>query len=398
MNNIQLPGESSKRLLPVKTEGKSMIRVGIVGATGFVAEELVRILMQHPAAQVTELVSSSHQGKRLDEVFPSFKGFAPLILSVYDEVRLGATCDVVFLALPHGKSAPLAAGLLSQGLKVIDLSADFRYQSRQQYETTYKVSHCCPDLLPHAAYGLCEIYEDRIAKSNLVANPGCYTTCSLLSLIPLVENGILQPESIIIDAKSGVSGAGNHLSQTSQFTSVSGNFKAYGVGNHRHTSEIEEQLGFHLPADSVETIDPGETAVGNDCVSSPPKRTVNISFTPHLLPVKRGILTTIYGSPAKGKAFGPSAEQEVTAVYRKYYGGKPFVHINPPGEMPELSHVVGSNGFHLGFVIDRRVNRIIVTSVIDNLIKGAAGQAIQNMNLLFGLDQTTGLRLPAWYL
>jgi N-acetyl-gamma-glutamyl-phosphate reductase len=368
-----------------------MIRVGIVGATGFVAEELVRILMQHPAAQVVELVSSSHQGKRLDEIFPSFKGFSPLMLSSYDEIRLAANCDVVFLALPHGKSAPKAEGLLAHGLKVIDLSADFRYKSQNLYEKTYKVDHCCPDLLRHAVYGLCEIYEDRIAKASLVANPGCYTTCSLLSLIPLVETGYINPASVIIDAKSGISGAGNHLSLDNQFASVSGNFKAYAVGNHRHTSEIEEQLGFHLP---------GKVASSGSMPGSLPDSTaanqVNISFTPHLLPVKRGILATIYATPTK--VFGSDAEQEVTAIYRQYYGGKPFVHINPHGEMPELTHVVGSNGFHLGFVIDRRVKRIIITAVIDNLIKGAAGQAIQNMNLLFGLDQTSGLRNPAWYL
>ncbi len=350
-----------------------MIRVGIVGATGFVAEELVRILMSHPTAQVVELVSSSHQGKRLDEIFPSFRGFSPIILSSYNELRLAEKCDVVFLALPHGKSAPMAEGLLSHGLKVIDLSADFRYQSQSLYEKTYNVDHCCPGLLKHAVYGLCEIYEDRIAKASLVANPGCYTTCSLLSLIPLLETGFIEPASIIIDAKSGISGAGNHLSQANQFASVSGNFKAYGVGTHRHTSEIEEQLGFHLPGQEV-----------------------RISFTPHLLPVKRGILTTIYATPSK--PFGPQAEQEAMALYRQYYGGKPFVHINPPGVMPELNHVVGSNAFHLGFVLDRRVNRVIITSVLDNLIKGAAGQAIQNMNLLFHLDQTSGLRFPAWYL
>jgi N-acetyl-gamma-glutamyl-phosphate reductase len=364
-----------------------MIRVGIVGATGFVAEELVRILMQHPAAQVVELVSSSHQGNRLDEIFHSFRGFSPLVLSSYDEVRLAANCDVVFLALPHGKSAPMAEGLLAHGLKVIDLSADFRYQSQSLYEKTYHVDHCCPALLRHAVYGLCEIYEDRIVKASLVANPGCYTTCSLLSLIPLVETGFVEPESIIIDAKSGISGAGNHLSQSNQFTTVSGNFKAYSVGNHRHTSEIEEQLSLHLPTKMGLT---GSTS-GSEISGQ-----VSISFTPHLLPVKRGILTTIYATPMK--AFGPKAEQEVTDIFRQYYGGKPFIYVNPAGEMPELTHVVGSNGFHLGFVIDRRVNRIIITAVLDNLIKGAAGQAIQNMNLLFGLDQTSGLRTPAWYL
>jgi N-acetyl-gamma-glutamyl-phosphate reductase len=358
-----------------------MIRVGIVGATGFVAEELVRILMQHPAAQVVELVSSSHQGKRLDEIFPSFRGFSPLVLSSYDAVRLAANCDVVFLALPHGKSAPMAEGLLSHGLKVIDLSADFRYKNQELYQKTYQVDHCCPGLLKHAVYGLSEINEDKIAKASLVANPGCYTTCSLLSLIPLMETGFIQPASIIIDAKSGISGAGNHLSHANQFANVSGNFKAYSVGNHRHTSEIEEQLSLHLP----------ESAKGENSQAQ-----VGISFTPHLLPVKRGILSTIYATPTK--AFGPEAEQEVTAIYRQYYGGKPFIHIDPPGEMPELNHVVGGNSFHLGFVIDRRVNRMIITAVIDNLIKGAAGQAIQNMNLLFGLDQTSGLRTPAWYL
>jgi N-acetyl-gamma-glutamyl-phosphate reductase len=364
-----------------------MIRVGIVGATGFVAEELIRILMQHPSAQVVELVSSSNQGKRLDEIFPSFKGFSNLTLASFDEARIAANCDVVFLALPHGKSAPLAKGLLANGIKVIDMSADFRYRSQALYESTYKVEHCCPELLEHAVYGLCEIYEDKIAKASLVANPGCYTTCSLLSMIPLAESGYIRPESIIIDAKSGVSGAGNHLTQSSQFTSVSGNFKAYGVGTHRHTTEIEEQLGLHLPGQGEK----GAVAEAGGATTNP-----TISFTPHLLPIKRGILTTIYASPVQ--PFGPEAEQEIRAIYREYYGGKPFIQINPTGEMPELNHVVGSNGFHLGFVVDRRVNRIIVASVIDNLVKGAAGQGIQNMNLMFGLDQTSGLRSPAWYL
>ena len=222
-----------------------MIRVGIVGATGFVAEELFRILMQHPGAQVVEMVSSSHEGQRLDGIFPSFKGFSPLMLTSYDEARLADNCDVVFLALPHGKSAALAAGLLSKGLKVIDLSADFRYKSQALYEETYQVSHCCPELLSHSVYGLCEIHEEQIAKAALVANPGCYTTCSLLSLIPLVEEGLIHPGRVIIDAKSGISGAGNHPSAANQFAAVHGNFKAYSVGTHRHTTEIEEQLGLH---------------------------------------------------------------------------------------------------------------------------------------------------------
>lgn len=363
-----------------------MIRVGIIGATGYVAEELFRILLQHPGAQVVEMVSSSHHGQRLDEVFPSFKGFTSLVLSSYDQLRLAERCDVVFLALPHGKSAPFAETLLAQGLKVIDLSADFRYQSKTRYENTYRVTHCCPELLNHAVYGLCEIYEDRIAKASLVANPGCYTTCSLLPLIPLVESGFIQPQSIIIDAKSGISGAGNHPNPANQFAMVSGNFKAYGVGTHRHTTEIEEQLGLHLPKELE------RTGLGEE-------DKVRVSFTPHLLPVKRGILATIYASPFDAShGFGAEAEAEITEIYRAYYSGKPFIHINPPGEMPELSHVVGSNGFHLGFVVDRRVNRLVITSVIDNLIKGAAGQAIQNMNLLYHLDQTTGLRFPAWYL
>lgn len=369
-----------------------MIRVGIVGATGFVAEELYRILVQHPDARVVEMVSSSHAGQRLDQIFPSFKGFSSLKLVSYDETRLAENCDVVFLALPHGKSAALAEGLLSKGIKVIDLSADFRYKSQALYEKTYGVSHCCPDLLSHSVYGLSEINGEQIAKASLVANPGCYTTCSLLSLIPLVEAGLIHPGRVIIDAKSGISGAGNHPSAANQFAAVHGNFKAYSVGTHRHTTEIEEQLGFHLPASGTDGFSGFE-------MGGTPDDQVRVSFTPHLLPVNRGILTTIYTEPLDSdKEFGPNAEETITSIYQERYGGKPFIHINPPGEQPELSHVVGSNGFHLGFVVDRRVNRLVITSVIDNLIKGAAGQAMQNMNILYGLDQTTGLRLPAWYL
>lgn len=360
-----------------------MIRAAIVGATGYVAEELYRLLLQHPGARVVEAVSSGSRGKKLEDVYPSLRGFGTPELAEYDENRLIAHCDVVFLALPHGASGPLAKGLLAGGLKVIDLSADFRYKNRQTYEDTYRVSHCAPELLEHSVYGLCEIYGEKISKAALVANPGCYTTCSLLSLIPLLESGYIQAEDLLIDAASGISGAGAGLAADKQFARVDGNFKAYGVGVHRHTSEIEEQLGFHLPHGI-----PGS--------ATPSNAGVQVQFTPHLLPVKRGILATLYARPKT--PFGESAEGDIAGIYREYYGGKPFIQILAPGEQPELSHVVGSNQFHLGYVADRRTGRLVVTAALDNLIKGAAGQAIQNMNLLFGLDQTTGLRSPAWYL
>ena len=366
-----------------------MIRAAIVGATGYVAEELYRLLLSHPGARVVEAVSSGSSGKKLEDVYPSLRGFGTPVLADYDEDRLVSHCDVVVLALPHGASGPLVKGLLAGGIKVVDLSADFRYKDAAVYEETYKIAHPAPELLAHSVYGLCEVYGEKISKASLVANPGCYTTCSLLSLIPLLESGFIRPDGLIIDASSGISGAGAGLKAENQFARVDGNFRAYGVGTHRHTSEIEEQLGFFRPAK------PGASAPGpaNGAAAASP---VQVQFTPHLLPLKRGILATIYAEPAR--PFTESAEAEIAAVYREYYGGKPFIQILSPGEQPELSHVVGSNQFHLGYVADRRTGRLIVTAVLDNLIKGAAGQAIQNMNLLFGLDQTTGLRTPAWYL
>lgn len=368
-----------------------MIRAAIVGATGYVAEELYRLLLQHPGARVVEAVSAGSSGRKLEDVYPSLRGFGTPVLAEYDENRLVSHCDVVFLALPHGASGPLAKGLLAGGVKVIDLSADFRYKNPAAYEETYKVVHPAPELLEHGVYGLCEIYGEKISKASLVANPGCYTTCSLLSLIPLLERGAIRPEGIIIDASSGISGAGAALKAEHQFARVDGNFKAYSVGVHRHTSEIEEQLGFHLPLEQQQSSVPAGTGAPTNGSGQ-----VKVQFTPHLLPVKRGILATIYATPAL--PFHGETEGELLEIYRDYYGGKPFVQILPSGAQPELSHVVGSNQFHLAFVADRRTGRLIITGVLDNLVKGAAGQAIQNMNLMFGLDQTTGLRTPAWFL
>ena len=255
------------------------------------------------------------------------------------------------------------------GKKIIDLSADFRYRDRSVYEAWYPVVHPCPDLLKDAVYGLPELYRQRIAQAQIVGNPGCYTTCAILALAPLIKNKLIDPSTLIIDAKSGVTGAGRGAKAEMQFCEVNENFKAYGVATHRHTSEIEQELGL-LAEESL-----------------------TVSFTPHLLPIQRGILSTGYARLTR-----PVCHAEVMSLYEQIYRDAPFVILRGEGDLPEIKHVRGSNYIHIGFVIDPRTQRIIVVSTLDNLIKGAAGQAIQNMNLMFGLDESTGLNTPAWYL
>lgn len=346
-----------------------MIRTGIVGATGYAAAELLRILSAHPQAEVCALASDSSAGTPISHIYPSMHHFCDLTMETLDTQRLGKECDVVFLALPHGVSAACAAQLLEAGCRVIDLSADFRYRDLTAYEKTYGVTHPCPQLLSEAVYGLSEIYAAEVAAARIVGNPGCYTTCANLALIPPVAKGLVDPTSIIIDAKSGVTGAGRKPSPDNHFPEVDENFKAYKVAAHRHTSEIEQE------------------------VSAAAGKPIRLSFTPHLLPVKRGILATIYASVTE--SFSVKALYD---AYAAYYAQQPFVYIHPQGRLPELKYVNGSNMAHIGFVYDEATRRVIILSALDNLIKGAAGQAVQNMNLMFGLEQTTGLMTPPWYL
>ncbi len=346
-----------------------MTRIGIVGATGYAGLELLRLLSGHPGVELTHLVSQSYEGQRIEDVYPSLRGCVSMQLDAVDYPALAAACDIVFTALPHGAAADAITQLIAGGTKVVDLSADFRYQDPNVYAQWYKQAHKNPELLKEAVYGLTEIHREAIKKSRLVGNPGCYTTCAILALAPLLGQGIVNPDNLIVDAKSGVSGAGAKPSSTVHFCEVGESLKAYSVATHRHTSEIEQELSL---------------AAGRNIV---------LSFTPHLLPIKRGILSTIYANLAPGKTAG-----DAMAAYQSAYADEPFVTVYKQGDLPEIKHINGSNRCAIGFTLDERLNRLVIVSCLDNLIKGAAGQAIQNMNLLLGLDETMGLEAAAWYL
>lgn len=340
-----------------------MIKVGIVGASGYTGGELVRLLAGHPEAKVTAITSRSHAGKKLEEVFPVFAGWDGPVFAGSDSPEGVADCDLVFLAVPHGVAMEIAPALLAKGQKVIDLGADFRFRDPQVFETWYKHEHSQPELTKTAAvYGLPELYRDRIKQAQVIGNPGCYPTSIILGSYPFIKAGIIDLKRIIIDSKSGVSGAGRKADLAYNFSELVGNFKAYGLPNHRHTPEIEQELSLLA----------GEPVV--------------VSFTPHLLPVARGILTTLHLELTQPLTTA-EAEQLVVEAYRD----EPFVKLIKAPALPELKGVVGTNFCHIGVRVDARTGQLIVISVIDNMVKGAAGQAVQNMNLLFGLAETTGL-------
>jgi N-acetyl-gamma-glutamyl-phosphate reductase len=342
-----------------------VIKATVVGATGYAGAELMRILSGHKDVSVKHAVSKSFAGKRLSEIYPNFKSH-DYILEELDVKAICSDSDVVFTSLPHGTSGEVVSALLEHGVCVIDLSGDFRYNDASVYESWYGVRHTAPQLLSQGVYGLPEIYRERIAASKLVGNPGCYTTCAILPLYPLLKQGLIEPGGIIIDAKSGVSGAGRSEKLAYSFCETHENVKAYGIGTHRHTSEIEQELSL---------------AAGEP---------IALSFTPHLLPIKRGIISTIYATPKKD-----SDEAAVEQAFRMYKY-EPFVQVS--NSLPEIKHVAGSNNCAIGFVLDKRVNKLIIVSCIDNLIKGAAGQAVQNMNIMFALNEQEGLNEIGWYL
>ncbi len=348
-----------------------MVKVGIVGATGYAGAELVRLLQGHPQAEIVHLVSESMAGAAMEAVYPSLLGVYAANTEALDAQTLGRDCDVVFTALPHHISAKTVPQIHEAGARVIDLSGDFRYDDPAVYEQWYGQAHPYPDLMRSAVYGLPELPGNRaaIAAAGVVANPGCYTTCSILTLAPALQGGFIQPDGIVIDAKSGVTGAGRKATQELHFCEQQDNFKAYKVTGHRHTSEIEQELSK---------------------VAGTP---ITLTFTPHLLPIKRGILATIYAQAQAGLDVNDLRE-----AYLRFFEGHPFVVVHPAGSLPELKHVNGSNYLHIGMELDRRTGRLILVACLDNLVKGAAGQAIQNMNLMFGLDETTGLKAPAYYL
>lgn len=339
-----------------------MIKVAILGSTGYVGEELVRLLYNHPEVDIEFLSSHSYVGKPYSEVYPQFYKLVDEICVEDNLEQIEA--DVIFIALPHGIASKVVTKELLSKSKVIDLGADFRI-SKEAYSEWYKVKHYGEELLEEAVYGLCEWNRGKIKEARLIANPGCYVTCSLLSLLPLVKEQLIDTKTIIVDAKSGVTGAGRGLDLGTHFTECNESLKAYGLTTHRHTPEIEEQLK-----------DIGE-------------QELTISFTPHLIPMNRGILTTIYGTLEQGVTL-----DKVKEAYDTYYKNEKFIRVLPDNKVSETRWVKGSNYCDISFKIDKRTNRIIVVSSIDNLVKGAAGQAVQNMNIMMGWEESIGINMP----
>ena len=346
-----------------------MVKVGIIGATGYAGNELVRLLMGHKDVEIMWYGSRSYIDKKYAEVYQNMFEIVEDTCLDDNMEELASKVDVIFTATPQGFLAGVLTEEILSRVKIIDLSADFRIKDVKTYEKWYKIEHKSPQFIEEAVYGLCEINRDKVKGARLIANPGCYTTCSILTAYPLVKEGLINPDTLIIDAKSGTSGAGRGAKLPNLFCEVNENMKAYGVTNHRHTPEIEEQLGY---------------AAGKE---------IMVNFTPHLVPMNRGILATEYATLNK-KADGtlPTYE-EVKAVYDKYYKNEKFVRVLEKDVCPETKWVEGSNYVDVNFKIDERTGRIVMMGALDNLVKGAAGQAVQNMNLLFGFDEAEGLNL-----
>jgi N-acetyl-gamma-glutamyl-phosphate reductase len=341
-----------------------MIKAGIIGSTGYAGQELVRLLLQHKDAEIVWYGSKNNIDKKYDEVFRNMFQLVDATCMDDNMEELAGKVDVIFIATPQGLCAALVNNEILSKVKIIDLSADFRIKDVNVYEEWYGIKHVSPEFIDEAVYGLCELNREQVKKARLVANPGCYPTCSTLSVYPLLKEGLINPGSVIIDAKSGTSGAGRSVKQDYLYCEVNENMKAYGVASHRHIPEIEEQLSY---------------AAGEE---------VKINFTPHLVPMNRGILVTAYGNLTRTVTY-----DEVKAIYDKYYKEECFVRVLEKGICPETKWVEGSNYVDINFVLDPRTNRIIMMGAMDNLVKGAAGQAVQNMNLMFGLEETSGLKL-----
>ncbi|MEN6324605.1 MAG: N-acetyl-gamma-glutamyl-phosphate reductase [Syntrophomonas sp.] len=340
-----------------------MFKVGIVG-DGYTAADLLRLLVGHDEVEPVCIFSTENVGKRIDEVYPHLSGFYDLKCQASDWDLIKNECDAVFLALPHGLSVPIAMELLPAGVRCIDLGADFRLKDAALYERYYELTHEAPQMLAEAVYGLPEIYRDKISKSRLVANPGCYPTSAILPLVPLLEAGVVESQGIIVDSKSGVSGAGRTPKASSHFCEVNEGIRAYGVGTHRHGPEIAQELSFAA------------------------RQPVDMIFTPHLVPMNRGILSTIYTRLRPG-----TDAAQVRAVLEAKYRDEYFVRVLPEGVMPHPKWVYGSNLLDIGIYCDEASGRVILVSALDNLVKGASGQAIQNLNLMLGIEENKGLKL-----
>ena len=338
-----------------------MIRIGIVGASGYTGVELARLLCNCPDVKLTVATSRQYKGKKLTEVYPNLAGMVDIVCEDLQSEELLERADLFFTAVPHQTAMAIVPDLLQADKKVVDLSADFRIHDASVYEKWYQ-KHTAQEYLAEAVYGLPELHRQDIAQARLVANPGCYPTSVILGLAPLLQDGLIDPETIIVDAKSGASGAGRAAQTGTLFCEVTEGFKAYKVAAHRHIPEMEQEI------------------------SELCKKQVAISFTPHLLPMSRGILSTIYARLGE-----PVTDDELNDLYRSFYKNEPFVRVSERGVFPATQFVRGSNFCDLGFKIDSRTGRIIVLAAIDNLVKGAAGQAVQNMNLMCGLPETRGL-------
>lgn len=334
-----------------------MIKVGIVGSTGYVGTELIRLLINNPKVDLKYITSKTYEGSPYSSIYENYRGVFTKVCEGKDLENMSAEVDLIFMALPHGIVSKEINSTILEKTKIIDISADYRLKDKEVYEKWYGTKHGSPEFLEESVYGLCEKNRKDIKSARLVSNPGCYPTCTILSLMPLLEEGIIDKNNIIIDAKSGVTGAGRGLNLGTHYTECNETMKAYSIGSHRHTPEIEEQLG---------TL---------------------VSFTPHLIPMNRGILTTSYGNLKEDMGY-----EDIKNIYEKYYQDEYFIRLTEEGVFPETKWVKGSNFCDIGLKIDKRTNRIIVVGAIDNMMKGAAGQAVQNMNIMFGLEENTGLK------
>ncbi len=365
---------------------REKVKIGLIGASGYTGSELARLLATHPGAELIAATASGERvGHPLSDLFPGLRGLCDLKLEELDTASLAARCEVIFIALGHGKALEIVPELLKSGVKIIDLGADFRLRDAADYAQWYHLPHTAPDALQQAVYGLPELHREKIQSAQLVANPGCFPTSAILALAPLIAEGALMPDSLIVDSASGVSGAGRAaFGVGTHFPEIFGDFKAYNVAKHRHTPEIEQGL-----SDAQVSSDAAPAA-------SDPKQRPLVTFTAHLLPVARGILSTCYAMPQGEFSDGLNAADWREILVNFYNGSEremaPFVRVLPVGQFPQIKHVNGSNYCDIGIEIDARTGRLIVISAIDNLLKGASGQAIQNLNLMCGFEETAGLQ------